>query len=183
MPVGFEERLVRTPMSLEAYLALPEGRVEWVDGEAIFMNAAPRSGHQNIGRRLANLIEDGTSLYTVEAVGFWTLAGRKSRIPDVLATREPFADSWAPQVPVLTVEVLSPSTRREDTVPKSAEYLAAGVEQYWVVDPARQQMTVYGNAGERWEVVFTADEEHPAGSVQVGEFGTVDIDLAWLLRL
>lgn len=176
------DRLERVPMSLDDYLALPEGRVEWVDGEAIFMSAAPRSGHQRVAARLATMIEEATGLFAVEAVGMWTVERRKSRIPDVLATREPFDDSWAPEVPVLVVEVLSPGTRGEDTIRKSREYADAGVSQYWVVDREQRQLTVYVNAGNGWRLLYFADSASPTGSVAVGELGEVEIDLASLLR-
>ena len=179
MPV---DQLERVPMSLDEYLALPEGRVEWTDGEAVFMNAAPRSVHQNVARRLANLIEDSTSLYVAEAVGFWTVERRRSRIPDVLATCEPFDASWAPVTPVLCVEVLSPATRGEDTIRKSREYAQAGVAQYWVVDIEGRELTVYRNAGAGWDLLFSANADHPAGTVVVDGYGAVGIDLERLLR-
>lgn len=182
MSAAAEEQLIRRPMSLEQYLALPEGRVEWVDGEAIFMNASPRARHQRVAARLANQIEDATDLFCVEAVGFWTLANRRSRIPDVLATREPFDESWAPTVPVLCVEVLSPSTRREDMVRKSHEYAAAGVEQYWIVDLDAAELTVYHNNGDGWDEHVVLDEAHPRGTVEIADAGVVEIDLERLLR-
>jgi Uma2 family endonuclease len=179
---AFVERLERMPMSLEDYLALPEGRVEWVDGEAISMNAPPRSGHQRVARRLGIAIEDATGLFTVEAVGFWTLENRKSRIPDVMATRQPFDESWAPEVPVITVEILSRSTRSEDTIRKPLEYLNAGVAYYWVVDREQRELLVWANAGHTWDLVFSADADHPTGTVDLGELGAVDVDLDHLLR-
>ncbi|HJQ04020.1 MAG TPA: Uma2 family endonuclease [Nocardioides sp.] len=177
-----EERLIRRPMSLEDYLALPEGRVEWVEGEAIFMNASPRARHQRIAAGLAILIEEATGLFCVAAVGFWTRPHRKSRIPDVLATKGRFDESWAPTTPVLCVEVLSPSTRSEDLVRKSHEYAAAGVEQYWVVDPAASELRVYSNNGDGWDESAVLDAEHPTATIQIGDHGEVEIDLERLLR-
>lgn len=182
MPATVPDRLERIQMPLDDYLALPEGRVEWVDGEAIFMSAAPRAGHQRVAARLARLIEDSTGLFVVEAVGMWTVERRKSRIPDVLATREPFDDSWAPEVPVLVVEVLSSGTRGEDTVRKSHEYAEAGVSQYWVVDRDQRELTVYANAGDGWRQLFAVDDDRPTGAVAVGAYGEVVIDLPDLLR-
>jgi len=43
-------------------------------------------------------------------------------------------------VPVLVVEILSPSTRRRDHVQKRALYLDAGVAEYWIVDPERREI-------------------------------------------
>ncbi|GAB4007517.1 hypothetical protein GCM10028772_19850 [Nocardioides ultimimeridianus] len=182
MSAAPQERLVRRPMSLDEYLSLPEGRVEWVDGEAIFMNTAPRARHQRVAFGLALKIEDATGLFCVEAVGFWTVEKRKSRIPDVLATVEPFDESWAPTTPVLCVEVLSPSTRREDLVRKSHEYAAAGIEQYWIVDIEASELTVYSNSGDGWDELIVLDAERPRGSVEIAGRGTVEVDLEWLLR-
>lgn len=56
--------------------------------------------------------------------------------PDVLvARREDFSERDLPAVPLLAVEVLSPSTRLFDLNTKKARYEQAGVASYWVVDP------------------------------------------------
>lgn len=46
-------------------------------------------------------------------------------------------------VPVLVVEVLSPSTRSKDMVRKLDLYMRSGVKEYWIVDPSNEQVTVY----------------------------------------
>ncbi len=175
------DRLVRVPMGFEAYLALPEGaRAEYVDAMAI-VSPAPMWRHQRIARRLANTIEAAIpALWLVEATGVWTGEAR-SRIPDVLATTEPYDGSWAPGPPVLVAEVLSPSTRREDLVRKSGEYRDAGIAQYWIVDPDERSVTVLGSSGAGWDVLFELDADHPAGSVAVGTHGTVTLELEALL--
>lgn len=43
----------------------------------------------------------------------------------------------------LIIEVLSPSTRRIDRGEKFYEYEAAGVEEYWMVDPERRTAEFY----------------------------------------
>jgi len=54
------------------------------------------------------------------------------RVPDVLVFRERVDDTLVTETPLLVVEVLSPSTRSEDTIRKAPEYAGAG--QFWVVD-------------------------------------------------
>lgn len=44
--------------------------------------------------------------------------------------------------PDLVVEVLSPSTRRRDLVQKPALYAAAGVREYWQIDPDSESITI-----------------------------------------
>jgi Uma2 family endonuclease len=175
------DRLVRVPLPFEDYLSLPEGhRAEYVDGVAIVSPSALAS-HQRISRRLANLLEASCpTLFVVEAVGVWT-GERRSRIPDVLATETPFEGSWADAAPVLVVEVLSPSTRREDTLRKSGEYRDAGISQYWIVDREHRSVTVLQDNGRGWDVVLDLDDDSPAGTVVVGEHGRVVLDLDTLL--
>ena len=114
----------------------------------------------------------------------WT-GERRSRIPDVLATERPFEGSWADQVPVLVVEILSPSTRGEDTLRASTEYLAAGIAQYWIVDREHGSLTALTAAQDGWSVVLELDEDHPVGVVPIsadgGTHGEVDLDLTALL--
>lgn len=175
------DRLVRVPMRFEDYLELPTSyRAEYVDGVAIVSPSAVAS-HQRISRRIANLIEVSCpTLFLVEAVGVWT-GERRSRIPDVLATAAPFEGSWADVAPVLVVEVLSPSTRREDTLRKSGEYRDAGISQYWIVDREHRTVTVLHDNGRGWDVVLDLDDASPSGGVVVGEHGRVELDLDTLL--
>jgi Uma2 family endonuclease len=53
---------------------------------------------------------------------------------------------------VLAVEVISPGSRRLDTIVKHSEYADAGVPHYWVVDLGepgdRPQLTAHHLAGE-----------------------------------
>ena len=52
-------------------------------------------------------------------------------------------------VPDLVVEVLSPSTRDNDLGAKRLQYLAAGVSELWLVDPAARAVTIADASGER----------------------------------
>ena len=44
-------------------------------------------------------------------------------------------------IPILIVEVLSPSTRRRDQVKKRSLYMDAGVADYWMIDPELRAIT------------------------------------------
>ena len=45
-------------------------------------------------------------------------------------------------LPLLVVEILSPSTRRRDTGVKRSAYLSLGVREYWQLDPQSRALTV-----------------------------------------
>ena len=85
--------------------------------------------------------------------------------------------------PLLVVEVLSPRTRVEDTVRKSAEYAAGGVARFWVVDPERRSLQVLQNVDGGWGLtLLDLDDAQPTGEVAVGEHGSVSVDLRDLVR-
>ena len=55
--------------------------------------------------------------------------------------------------PDLVIEVLSPSTRRRDEGLKLERYELLGVQEYWMIDPARQAARVHRRVGERLQAV------------------------------
>jgi Uma2 family endonuclease len=69
-------------------------------------------------------------------------------ISAALAAHEPTDTTLVDGVPILAVEVLSPSDRVEEIDDKVDEYLQAGVAVVWIVDTHDQSVTVYrpGNA-------------------------------------
>ena len=78
--------------------------------------------------------------------------GRNERIPDlafVSAARMPpegEPDSKWPIPPDLAVEVISPNDLYEKVHAKTMEYLAAGVQQVWLVSPEQHTVTIYRSA-------------------------------------
>lgn len=103
------------------------------------------------------------------------------RIPDIVVTASADSDVWATQTPILVAEVLSPSTRREDTLRKSVEYAEAGIGHYLLVDRDPWSLTALANNGHGWDIVLELDDQTPTGSLQVGDQGTVDLDLRQLI--
>lgn len=67
------------------------------------------------------------------------------REPDVLALVDRGdprrGDAWWTGAD-LVAEVLSPGNRSHDTVTKRSEYAAAGIPEYWLVDPQQRRLTV-----------------------------------------
>ncbi len=178
------ETLLRVPMSYEEYQALPEHpRAEWVDGIVVMSPAGPRPAHQHAARRLANLLDDALpDLEVIEGVSV-ALPRNRERLPDVAVfgegrrTELPIVET-----PVLVVEVLSASTRREDLLRKGPEYAEAGISQYWVVDLDARTIEVQRNVDGRWQLLVVVDDAGPVAGVPVGKHGTVTIDLGAVLR-
>lgn len=176
------ETMVRAPMSYEEYRALPEDIwAEYVDGVALMTPpAGPR--HNRTARWTAQAIEEACpALFVATESGLATRPSRL-RIPDVYALAQPESAVFTEQVPVVVVEVLSPSTRTEDTLRKSHEYADRGVGQYWIIDPEHRQITVLVNDGQGWEIARELTDAEPLAVVEIGEYGTVELDLTRLLR-
>jgi Uma2 family endonuclease len=68
-------------------------------------------------------------------------------------------------VPVLLVEVLSPSTRAYDRGPKAERYAALGVPHFWLLDPDQRRLACHRLEAEAWRLVAEAAGaavvEHP----------------------
>jgi len=176
-----EPGLRRLRMSWEDYVALPdEVRAEWVDGEVV-VSPRPSLRHGVVVTRVGSLLQTALpALVTVSESGVW-LPGNRLRGPDVMVLSSLHETTWAEEPPVIVVEVLSPSTHREDTTRESGEYAEGGVGQYWVVDPDHRTVDVYLNRGGGWDLLLHLDEPHPAGEVAVGDHGVVPLDLTTLL--
>jgi Uma2 family endonuclease len=99
---------------------------------------------------------------------------QSERHPDLALYLTPAPDPispWDRWVPEIVIEVVSPSSETRDHVHKRRDYLAAGVKEYWIVDPALQAMTVLLRAGdvfrERRETVTYATPLLPGLSLDV----------------
>jgi Uma2 family endonuclease len=172
------EVLQRIPMSWEEYLATPaHPRHEWVDG-VVVVSPDPIWRHQRIARKLANTFDEVDGLYG-SISGNVKLPANRVRIPDAYATTKP--EGLFIEEPVLVVEVLSRSTRSEDLIRKAPEYAAAGIGQFWVVDPEHRTLEVHHLVDGAWQPLALFDESRPTGEVVIGDHGAVPIDLLDLL--
>jgi Uma2 family endonuclease len=75
------------------------------------------------------------------------------RHPDLLIYLEPppEVDVWSLWVPKIVIEVVSESSRKRDYEVKPDEYLEFGVDEYWIIDAAKKQMTVHLRWRGQWK--------------------------------
>ncbi|REJ90613.1 MAG: Uma2 family endonuclease, partial [Planctomycetota bacterium] len=66
------------------------------------------------------------------------------RLPD---GKVPNDEQKSDYFPDLCVEVLSPSNRPKEVAEKQGEYLAAGAEEVWIVDPASRRVDIVRSDG------------------------------------
>jgi Uma2 family endonuclease len=57
---------------------------------------------------------------------------------------------WDTWIPAVVIEVVSPRQETRDYDDKRADYLAAGVLEYWIIDPQAQAMLVLQRRGDVW---------------------------------
>lgn len=134
----------RRLVSEDEFLRLPESneRVELLDGEVV-VSPSPTGWHQELVGRLYVAIKswaEGRESPVFVGLGPYDVRFAPGRIlqPDlfVALTSPPF-DAPGPldRVPELVAEVLSPNAAY-DRVTKRLIYGAAGVAEYWVVEPS-----------------------------------------------
>lgn len=126
--------------------ALPDdhNRYELIDGE-LLVSPAPNTAHQRAVVRLILLLAAACPAgHEVLTAPFdWLVDDVNVFEPDVLVVRvDDLTERNLPVPPVLAVEVLSPSSRARDLVRKRAAYERAGLDHYWLVDPASPSVTV-----------------------------------------
>jgi Uma2 family endonuclease len=130
-------------------------RYELLDG-SLLVTPAPSPAHQVAAFELAKLLDAaaaGTDLLVLLAPGEVALSDRLVLQPDlVVVRRADLDDRGVVAVPLLVVEVLSPSTRRFDLGSKRAAYEGAGVGRCWVVDPDAPSLTAWRLDGAAYTV-------------------------------
>lgn len=119
-----------------------------------------RSGNDELGRLLRNFSEENPdSTFNDTAPEQDILCGANRRRAD-RAVWVGYGDRFDPDrdTPTIAVEFVSDTSRdrRRDYIEKRAEYAAAGVKEYWVIDRFAGDMTVFRGAEETL-VVAAAD--------------------------
>ena len=145
---------VSTPLFTQAdYEKLPEGfPAQLIRGELV-KEPAPVPYHQALVQDLYERLEQTAGRERVLFSPVDTFLDEHNVFqPDLLVLPEGArispGDRRVP-LPVLVVEVLSPSTAGKDRREKREEYLAAGVSEVWLVDPDSRSVTLWDRSGSR----------------------------------
>ncbi len=137
----------RRPLTKADLETMPDDghRYELIDG-ALIVTPAPSWQHQAVAFELAVLLRAHCpmDLQVFMAPVDVVLSDTTVMEPDVLVVRRSDrGDRDIPAVPLLAVEVLSPSTRHIDLMLKRSRLEAAGCPAYWVVDPLEPTLTAW----------------------------------------
>jgi Uma2 family endonuclease len=123
-------------------------RYEVLDGE-LLVTPMPMPLHQWLAFRLARALDAYVDRHRVGVVlGPSAVVWSRNELqPDVAvlpilpAALRPLHWDDLP-MPLLVIEVHSPSTRSRDRGPKRAAYRSLGISEYWMVDPEISRVTV-----------------------------------------
>jgi Uma2 family endonuclease len=136
-------------VTLEEFLANDYESYEYIKGELVSMGA-PTLEHGEVSSNLVILL--GTyirqhqlgRIYTAETTFQVGQGGRKPDVAFISQDRLPENRRQASPIPPdLAIEVVSPTDKTYEIQEKVSEYLDAGAQMVWVVDPVLKTVTVY----------------------------------------
>lgn len=163
--------------------ALPDGeRVELIDGK-LYPMQMPLTIHQalvgGIACKILNYLDANNKADDVYMSPFAVFLKNDNRTyvePDisVICDMAKLDDRGCNGAPDWIIEVTSKESQTMDYLIKLFEYRAAGVREYWVVNPMNQTVTVYTFKPEEDYGQYTFDDDVPVGiyegfSIKVSE--------------
>lgn len=123
-------------------------REELIGGKVVMMSPRPAWNHNAVASNIYSIfnfylkgkkcvpVADGTDLFLTENDRF---------VPDFMVVCDPdkIKRTGVHGAPDLVVEVLSPSTSRNDKTKKKEVYARCGVREYWLVNPIDKSVEIY----------------------------------------
>ena len=134
------------PLTRDDLAAMPDDghRYELVDG-VLVVSPSPVLRHQRLVGGLHRALHPLCPPQLEVVLGPFdvVLADDTVLVPDlIVVARDRLTERDHPGAPLLSIEVLSPSTRRFDQLVKRDRLQSAGVGAYWLVDPEAPSVTV-----------------------------------------
>lgn len=139
--------------SYDEFLALDKennDNLEFIDGK-IYLLSAPSVAHQivvtNLSTEFGNYFKGKECRHFVAP--FDVVLKDKERTnrvqPDltVICDKEGLGEQNYEGVPMLVVEVLSPSTASNDYIKKMGLYMKVGVKEYWIISPQNKTVQIF----------------------------------------
>lgn len=152
------------PVTYEEYVRWPETNVpcEFVDGRAV-VSPSPEVRHQRAVGNLYVLLASAAPahLTVIPSPIDWILRKRPLlvRQPDLVVIDADYPHPRLLTPPRMAVEVVSPTSRERDLVTKRAQYAAAGLDWYWLVDIDPPQILVLRRHDTGYEAHASAEGE------------------------
>ena len=154
--------------TLDDYYSLPDDRrVELIDG-VIYDMGVPTFLHQMVAGKVyyevTKYIEGrgGKCIPALSPVDVCLDCDNKTMVqPDMISLCDKSSiKRWGIMgTPDFVLEVLSDSTRSKDCTMKLEKYTDAGVKEYWIIDPNKQQLIVYDYINGDFPVHYSLDQK------------------------
>lgn len=144
--------------TVEDVLDLPDDapRVELRDGVMIVV-PSPSGGHQKINARLVAWFERHAPEEFEALMAVGVIIGHRDTLePDIALLRQPVNFDhhyYDPSQVVLTVEIVSPGTKRRDRLEKPALYAAAGIPHFWRIEQSPLHIFAYDLTADGYDLV------------------------------
>jgi Uma2 family endonuclease len=182
---GSVRRALDAKLTYDDYAAIPsDGQIyQIVDGE-VFVSPAPSPYHQRASKRLQRQLEDYFETSgrgeVFDAPIDLILGPHDIMQPDlVVAPHSAITRRGIEDVPILVVEVLSPSTATFDRQVKARRLAALGVPHYWILDHDARHLECFRNESGVFTLAATADRD---ATIAAPGFDGLIVDLALLWR-
>ncbi len=149
---AFQHELIAEKAKREEFYNLVHENVkaEFINGEIIF-HSPVKNRHWMASSKIAAKLIPYVEEKKLGVVGLEKVMIRCTRNdyePDIVFFGHAKSDKFTPDqmlfpAPDLAVEILSPSTEKNDREIKFADYAAHGVAEYWIVDPEQKSIEQY----------------------------------------
>ena len=167
--------------TIEDIYALPDGeRAELIDGHIYYM-APPSYKHQKLVMELSAIIRNyikqhkGTCEVLPAPFAVYLDEINNTYVePDISVICDPnkLDDKGCKGAPDWIIEIVSPASRKMDYLLKLFKYRSAGVREYWIVDIAKNRITVYN-----FNHDYSIEEYSFTDTVKAGIYEDLSIDL------
>lgn len=178
-------KLQEREYTIEDIYALPDGkRAELIDGQIYYM-APPNRIHQRISGKLfqeiANYIDSNNGSCEIYAAPFAVFLNKDDSNylePDisVICDSDKLDDKGCNGAPDWIIEIASPSNAAYDYINKLALYKAAGVREYWIVDPIKKAIFVYFFEEKAFDITYHTFQD----KIKVNIYDDLTIDFSQL---
>ena len=149
--------------TIEDIYALPDGeRAELIDGHIYYM-APPSYKHQKLVMELSAIIRNYIKQHK----------GTCEVLPAPFAVYLDEIDKGCKGAPDWIIEIVSPASRKMDYLLKLFKYHSAGVREYWIVDIAKNRITVYN-----FNHDYSIEEYSFTDTVKAGIYEDLSIDFS-----
>lgn len=168
VPYGFQKK--QGDYTIDDLDQIPEDvLVELIDGVLYYM-PTPKTVHQILSAEIYVNIHSYIRKNKGDCIPFSAPTSvqldcdnKTIVVPDILVVcdRDKLQNGLVFGAPDLVIEILSPSTRRKDLTIKHTKYQAAGVREYWIIDPMKKSVVVYDFENPDLPEVYTFEHTIP----------------------